>query len=154
MLGTLMSSVFSEEVAAWQDARRAGASLGDHLVAEQDREGNGREPREGRDAREAAATDAQATTDAQAGTEGDTEVQGRSAAALESLHNPAGDWEDSGVDLPTTVLAPNRAQQLVDPDPLPRRWPLPWPLPRWLWLVAAAVVALCAAGWLVSTVLG
>ncbi|HET9623708.1 MAG TPA: serine/threonine-protein kinase, partial [Kofleriaceae bacterium] len=34
MLGAMMASVFSDEVAAWQDARRAGSTLGDHLVAE------------------------------------------------------------------------------------------------------------------------
>jgi serine/threonine protein kinase len=38
MLGTMMTSVFSDEVAAWQDARRAGSSLGDHMVAERMRE--------------------------------------------------------------------------------------------------------------------
>jgi hypothetical protein len=69
------------------------------------------------------------------------------------LHSPSGDWEDSGVDLPTTVLTPHRTQQLVDPDPTPGRWPLGLPR-RWVWLIAAAVVALCAAGWLVATVLG
>ena len=34
MLGTMMTQVFSDEVAAWQDARRAGQTLGDHMVAE------------------------------------------------------------------------------------------------------------------------
>ncbi|HET9625588.1 MAG TPA: hypothetical protein VFP84_29680, partial [Kofleriaceae bacterium] len=38
MLGAMMASVFSDEVAAWQDARRAGSTLGDHLVAERMRE--------------------------------------------------------------------------------------------------------------------
>jgi len=38
MLGTMMASVFSDEVAAWQDARRAGSTLGDHLVSERLRE--------------------------------------------------------------------------------------------------------------------
>ncbi len=159
MLGTLMSSVFSEEVAAWQDARRAGASLGDHLVAERDREGDregnreaNREAtgRDGRDARD------QGATETLEGIEGDTEVRTNEAgiaAGLEPLHSPSGDWEDSGVDLPTTVLTPHRAQQLVDPDPAPGRWPLGLPR-RWVWLIAAAVVALCAAGWLVATVLG
>jgi len=141
MLGTLMSSVFSEEVAAWQDARRACASLGDHLVAERDREGGSRDGH-GRDP---------VATEAQAGVEGDTEVRANDAG-LESLHNPSGDWEDSGVDLPTTVLTPHRAQQLTDPEP-PAHGPLGLPR-RWLWLIAAAIVALCAAGWLVSTVLG
>ena len=162
MLGTLMSSVFSEEVAAWQDARRAGATLGDHLVAERDREGNGREgnareanarepsSRDSRDTREATGTE----TLENAGVEGDTEVRANDAG-IEALHNPAdpaGDWEDSGVDLPTTVLTPHRAQQLVDPEPPSGGWlGLPG---RWLWLIAAAIVALCAAGWLVATVLG
>jgi serine/threonine protein kinase len=154
MLGTLMSSVFSEEVAAWQDARRAGASLGDHLVAEQDREDNPRDALDPGSPGGSGGSGGSGGPETQGSTEGDTEVQGRSAEALESLHNPAGDWEDSGVDLPTTVLSHNRAQQLVDPDPSAGRWLLPWPLPRWLWLIAAAVVALCAAGWLVSTVLG
>jgi hypothetical protein len=34
----MMQSLFSEEVAAWQDARRAGSTLGDHLVQELKRE--------------------------------------------------------------------------------------------------------------------
>jgi serine/threonine-protein kinase len=42
MLRALMSSVFREELAACQDAQRAGISLGDHLVAELDREANAR----------------------------------------------------------------------------------------------------------------
>jgi len=151
MLGTLMSSVFSEEVAAWQDARRAGASLGDHLVAEQDREGGARDGRDphGADGQGGAEHD----------TKHDTRTQPGTREALDNLHNPAGDWEDSGVDLPTTVLAPNRAHQLTEaPEPTPpRRWPLGFPdlpLRRWIWLIAAAVVALCAAVWLVSTILG
>jgi serine/threonine protein kinase len=37
-LGRMMNSLFNEESAAWQDARRAGSTLGDHLVAELDRE--------------------------------------------------------------------------------------------------------------------
>jgi hypothetical protein len=37
-LGAMMQGLFTEEVAAWQDARRAGASLGDHLVQERERE--------------------------------------------------------------------------------------------------------------------
>jgi serine/threonine protein kinase len=152
MLGTLMSSVFSEEVAAWQDARRAGASLGDHLVAEQDREAS---PREGV-SRDSGGVEAQA--DPERDTHHDTRTQPGTREGLDALHshNPAGDWEDSGVDLPTTVLAPHRAQQMVDPEPTSRRLPLgvPWPLPRsWLWLIAAAIVALCAAGWLATTLL-
>ena len=37
-LGAMMQSLFADEVAAWQDARRAGATLGDHLVQELQRE--------------------------------------------------------------------------------------------------------------------
>ncbi len=37
-LGAMMSTVFTDEVAAWQDARRAGASLGQHMTAEAQRE--------------------------------------------------------------------------------------------------------------------
>jgi serine/threonine protein kinase len=37
-LRQMMLSVFSEDVAAWQDARRAGSTLGDHLVAELENE--------------------------------------------------------------------------------------------------------------------
>jgi eukaryotic-like serine/threonine-protein kinase len=37
-LGAMMQALFAEEVAAWQDARRAGATLGDHLVHELERE--------------------------------------------------------------------------------------------------------------------
>ena len=44
-LGTMMSSVFTDEVAAWQDARRAGATLGDHMVAEAQRENREANPR-------------------------------------------------------------------------------------------------------------
>jgi len=38
MLGRMMTQLFAEDVAAWQDARRAGSTLGDHLVAELERE--------------------------------------------------------------------------------------------------------------------
>jgi serine/threonine protein kinase len=38
MLGRMMASLFSDDVAAWQDARRAGSTLGEHLLAELDRE--------------------------------------------------------------------------------------------------------------------
>jgi serine/threonine protein kinase len=43
-LATLMSTTFREQYTAWQDARRAGSSLGDHLLAEYDREERTREP--------------------------------------------------------------------------------------------------------------
>ena len=36
-LAEVMASAFQEETQAWQDAQRAGVSLGDHLVAELDR---------------------------------------------------------------------------------------------------------------------
>jgi hypothetical protein len=143
MLGTLMSSVFSDEVAAWQDARRAGASLGDHLVAELDREPS----REGHDPPDQGDADTQVGRKNQGG--------GADHDAASPQHDPDA-WDDSGVDLPTTVLTPHRTHAPTQPVPVARRWPLGlhWPFPRsWLWVIAAAVVALCAAGWLVSTVL-
>ena len=45
-LSSLMSAAFSDEVAAWQEARGVGTSLGDHLVSELDRQASGREIRE------------------------------------------------------------------------------------------------------------
>jgi serine/threonine protein kinase len=150
MLGTLMSSVFSDEVAAWQDARRAGASLGDNLVAELDREPS----REGHDPPD------RSDPETQVGRKNQGSASEHDAAAAPP-HDPDA-WDDSGVDLPTTVLTPHRSHQPTQPVPLERRlplglhWPeaLRWPLPRsWLWLIAAAIVALCAAGWLLTTVL-
>jgi len=45
-LASLMTATFSDEVAAWQDARRAGSSLGDHLLAGLDRDPGTSEPRD------------------------------------------------------------------------------------------------------------
>ncbi|HEU4731831.1 MAG TPA: serine/threonine-protein kinase, partial [Kofleriaceae bacterium] len=160
MLGTLMSTVFSEEVAAWQDARRAGASLGDHLMA-LDRDGNrdrsdpeikpGHDTRSGHEARDGRGHAAGEAHDPQGGA--------LDARAIGPLHSPD-EWEDSGMDLPTTVLMPQRGHSQTQPPPEPEpqglRWLpfVPWPLPRrWLWLIAATIVALCAAGWLIATVL-
>jgi tRNA A-37 threonylcarbamoyl transferase component Bud32 len=137
MLGSMMSSVFSDQVAAWQDARRAGATLGDHLVAELDRE-----------AREADAAHRE-SQGAQAGDDGPEDFdsptvdhgpddwtalgkRGKTDDA-DPTGEDEGGWYESGTaeleDQPTTVLHPHQRGMATAAAPHAPQPPLQEPSP-------------------------
>jgi hypothetical protein len=183
MLRALMSSVFREELAACQDAQRAGTSLGDHLVAELDREANARDQRDGRYDGAADRDAADASPAAQRTSASRPSSRPKPADVRHSDVPPARESMSAMDDLPTTVLTLHRPPPPPVPTPfgwkttlfrgppalfrrLPalfRRLPTllrrPPTLFRWppsrrtAWLASAAVVALIAAVWFVSVVL-
>jgi serine/threonine protein kinase len=124
-ISTLMSTTFAQEVSAWRTARSAGTSLGDHLVAS---------------------------------------LGPRANIPLldDHDHEPDNDSANpfSGEDLPTTVVWPQQSAHSLAPPPRWWQWRPEWEWewrPPWhwqrRWLIASIVVALAAAGWLVSELL-
>jgi hypothetical protein len=129
-LGAMMQSLFSEEVAAWQDARRAGATLGDHMVAELEREQ--RREREERQQRSGADLDKEISQ-----TFDNAILLGEHETGTDDFESPTADhsfderqesFDPDLEDEPTTVLATSaQARMLAGPLPLKASPPEPRP---------------------------
>jgi serine/threonine protein kinase len=125
-LGGMMQSLFSEEVAAWQDARRAGATLGEHLVQELERE----DPKDG-DSSGGRAIALQSFDNAT--------LLGKHESGNEDFESPTADhsleereeaFDPELEDEPTTVLqASSRGLAQTAVQPLQLAQPQPGPLP-------------------------
>ena len=125
-LGGMMQSLFSEEVAAWQDARRAGATLGDHLVHELERE----EAKDG-DSSGGRAIALQSFDNAT--------LLGKHESGNEDFDSPTADHSleereeafDAGLeDEPTTVVQASSRRPAQIAQPLQLAQPQPGPLPQ------------------------
>jgi hypothetical protein len=118
-LGAMMQSLFSEEVAAWQDARRAGATLGDHLVQELKREE--RREREERQQRGADLSEEISQTFDNAILLGEHETgtdDFESPTADHSFDDRVESFDPELEDEPTTVLATSAQARMLAPLPL------------------------------------
>jgi hypothetical protein len=118
-LGAMMQSLFTEEVAAWQDARRAGATLGDHLVQELKREE--RREREERQQRGADLSEEISQTFDNAILLGEHETgtdDFESPTADHSFDDRVESFDPELEDEPTTVLATSAQARMLAPLPL------------------------------------
>jgi serine/threonine protein kinase len=140
-LGAMMQSLFTEEVAAWQDARRAGATLGDHLVHELERE----EHKDGKDGNDSKDGDSSGGRAAALRSFDNATLLGTHESGNEDFDSPTADhsleegeeaFDPELEEEPTTVLqtssrgaqTPARGVQLASPQPRPSS-PLPLQAP-------------------------
>jgi serine/threonine protein kinase len=127
-LAVLMSTAFREEISAWQDARRAGVSLGDHLVAGLDRDANARK-----------ASDVPAVDEFQ-----DPDLEDLPTTVLAPGSRPRA----TPTSLPSAIFT---AEPRRKSKPQPKIEPKPRIQRQW-WIIAACAACLAAIAFLIATI--